>query len=159
MKKPLVTTTEPPKKRFEGRIFAIDFDGTCVTHEFPKVGQEIGASSVLKRIVEEGGKLVLWTMRSDYRMTDKARNGKKMTSMNPLADAVKWFQVHDIPLFAVNSNPEQGAWTSSPKAYAHTYIDDAALGAPLMSVPSMSERPFIDWKRVAAMLFNDGPTP
>lgn len=24
-------------------IIAVDFDGTCVTHEFPRVGKEIGA--------------------------------------------------------------------------------------------------------------------
>ena len=29
----------------------IDFDGTCVTHEFPKVGKDIGAVSVLKKLL------------------------------------------------------------------------------------------------------------
>lgn len=29
-------------------IIAVDFDGTCVTHEFPRVGAEIGAAEVLK---------------------------------------------------------------------------------------------------------------
>lgn len=29
-------------------IIAVDFDGTCVTHEYPKVGREIGAVGVLK---------------------------------------------------------------------------------------------------------------
>ena len=43
----------------------IDFDGTCVTHEFPKVGKDIGAVSVLKKIVEAGHKIILFTMRSD----------------------------------------------------------------------------------------------
>lgn len=37
---------------------AIDFDGTCVYHEFPKVGGDIGAVPVLKRLVEEGHQLV-----------------------------------------------------------------------------------------------------
>jgi hypothetical protein len=27
----------------------IDFDGTCVTHEFPNIGKDIGAIPVLKR--------------------------------------------------------------------------------------------------------------
>ena len=30
-------------------IIAVDFDGTCVTHEFPRVGAEIGAAEVLKK--------------------------------------------------------------------------------------------------------------
>jgi hypothetical protein len=29
-------------------IIAVDFDGTCVTHEYPKVGRDIGAVPVLK---------------------------------------------------------------------------------------------------------------
>jgi hydroxymethylpyrimidine pyrophosphatase-like HAD family hydrolase len=44
---------------------AIDFDGTCVTHEFPEVGEEIGATAVLKRLVKQGHRLVLFTMRSN----------------------------------------------------------------------------------------------
>jgi hypothetical protein len=28
-------------------VIAVDFDGTCVTHEYPKVGRDIGAESVL----------------------------------------------------------------------------------------------------------------
>ena len=29
-------------------IIGIDFDGTCVSHEFPLVGNDIGSVSVLK---------------------------------------------------------------------------------------------------------------
>lgn len=43
----------------------IDFDGTCVMHEFPEVGQDIGAVPVLKKLVEAGHNLILFTMRSD----------------------------------------------------------------------------------------------
>ena len=35
-------------------ILAVDFDGTCVTHEFPEVGRDIGAVPVLKELVEKG---------------------------------------------------------------------------------------------------------
>ena len=42
---------------------AIDFDGTCVTHEFPNVGKEIGAVPILQKLVERGHKLILHTMR------------------------------------------------------------------------------------------------
>lgn len=30
-------------------IIAIDFDGTCVTHEFPKIGKDIGAAPAFRR--------------------------------------------------------------------------------------------------------------
>jgi hypothetical protein len=112
-------------------IIAVDFDGTCCTHEYPKVGRFIGAESVLADLVTAGAKLVLWTMRSGQ----------------PLEDAVNWFKERGIPLFGINENPEQKSWTQSPKAYAQIYIDDAALGAPLCEGLN-GERPFIDWHRV-----------
>ena len=123
-------------------IIAVDFDGTCVTHEFPKIGREIGAARVLKLLVDAGAKLILWTMRSDSC---------------GLSDAVQWFASHDIPLYGVQRNPTQGSWTSSPKAYAHMYIDDAALGCPLREgLPG--ERPHVDWDVVEYMLFRETPS-
>lgn len=116
-------------------IIAVDFDGTCVTHEYPKVGQSIGAVPVLRSWVVAGHKLILWTMRS----------GKE------LEDAVGWFNDAGIPLFGINGNPEQKSWTDSPKAYAQLYVDDAALGAPLVHNP-MFDRPYLDWDRVEALV-------
>lgn len=47
-------------------IIAVDFDGTCVTHDFPAVGTDLpGAEQVLKALISAGAKLILWTMRSD----------------------------------------------------------------------------------------------
>lgn len=117
------------------KTIAVDFDGTCVTHEYPDVGREIGAAPVLRLLASRGVRLVLWTMRS----------GK------PLQDAVDWFKDHDIPLFGVNENPEQKSWTASPKAYAQLYIDDAALGCPLK--PGIEGgRPYVDWVAVRNLL-------
>lgn len=46
-------------------IIAIDFDGTVVDHRFPDVGPDApGALPVLRKIVEKGHKIILWTMRS-----------------------------------------------------------------------------------------------
>ena len=97
-------------------IICIDFDGTCVTHEFPDVGKDIGAVPVLKKLVKAGHQLILYTMRSEK---------------NTLDDAIHWFANNDIPLYGINENPEQKSWTLSPKPFAHLYIDDSALGAPL----------------------------
>lgn len=68
-----------------------------------------------------------------------------------MQDAIDWFKKHDIPLFGVNENPTQKDWTSSPKPYAHIYIDDAALGVPLKH-DSLSERPYVDWDIVKCYL-------
>jgi hypothetical protein len=111
---------------------AIDFDGTCVTHEYPRVGKDIGAVPVLKKLTDSGHQLILNTMRSG----------------DELADAIQWFIDNDIPLYGVNENPTQKSWTASPKVYAHLYIDDAALGCPLMFNNAVSNRPFVNWELV-----------
>jgi hydroxymethylpyrimidine pyrophosphatase-like HAD family hydrolase len=117
---------------------AVDFDGTCVTHEYPKIGKDIGAVPVLKQLVEKGHHLILYTMRS----------GKE------LDQAVNWFSENGIKLYAKQYNPTQKNWTSSNKCYAQLYIDDAALGCPLIYV--QSERPFVDWVEVSEQLKNRG---
>jgi len=119
-------------------IIAVDFDGTCVTHAYPFVGKSIGAGYVLRDLVDQGHRLILWTMRS----------GKE------LQDAVDWFDARNLKLFGINSNPSQASWTESPKAYAHMYIDDAALGTPLIS--EFGYRPFVDWTKVRALLTEKG---
>jgi hypothetical protein len=111
---------------------AVDFDGTCVTHEYPNVGKDIGAAPVLKRIVREGHLIILNTMRCGMG----------------LKDAIYWFEENGIPLYGVNEDPGQKEWTQSPKVFADIYIDDAALGAPLIINPELSARPFIDWRGV-----------
>lgn len=116
-------------------VIAIDFDGTCVTHEYPYMGSDIGAVPVLKELTEAGYHLVLNTMRSGK--TEK--------------EAVKWFKDNDIPLYGVNKNPDQKSWSASPKVYADLYIDDSALGVPLTSSPT-STRPYVDWIRVREWL-------
>lgn len=140
----------------KSRVICIDFDGTCTTHSFPRVGQEIGAVPVLKDLVDAGHKLVLWTMRSDKPDGDGASDEyPHVTSGNFLTDAVKWFQGHKIPLYGVQCNPTQDKWTSSPKAYAQLYIDDCALGIPLV-IPKEPDRPFVDWIRVRRLLEQEG---
>lgn len=145
-------------------VIAIDFDGTCVTHEYPQVGKDIGAISVLKKLINQGHQLILYTMRS----------GKE------LQDAQNWFLNNNIKLYGVQFNPTQGEWTSSNKCYAQLYIDDAALGCPLKQndlkfkkeeflnkykyspflSPEQNDgfcyykvaRPYVDWQKVEELL-------
>lgn len=141
----------------ESLIFGIDFDGTCVTHEFPNVGKDIGAEPVLKAIVEAGHRLVLWTMRSDVEMPESTDPTIFAKPGQYLTDAVNWFAARGIPLWGINNNPEQSSWTHSPKAYCHIYIDDAAIGCPLLFVKG--SRPCVDWVEVANMLHLKGYIP
>lgn len=117
-------------------IIAIDFDGTCVEHEYPSVGMDIeGAVETLRALNNKGHRLILFTMRS----------GEK------LEKAIKWFKDRDIELWAVNENPEQKQWTESPKVFADVYIDDAALGCPIMFIDGV-RRPVINWRKVREWL-------
>jgi hypothetical protein len=130
-------------------IICIDFDGTCVTHEYPKVGKDIGAVPVLKKLIEQGHGLILFTMRSYMEgispVTRKLENGG-------LQDAIDWFKENEIPLWGINENPSQKVWTSSPKPYAHLYIDDAALGCPIIFNSEVSMKPYADWIKIEELL-------
>jgi hypothetical protein len=115
-------------------IIAVDFDGTCVTHDYPRIGEDIGAIPILKKIVNCGHKLVLFTMRSGQE----------------LDDAKHWFLEHGIGLDDVQKAPGQEEWTDSPKCYANLYIDDAALGCPVLQ--HAGGRPFVNWYQVEILL-------
>lgn len=136
-------------------IISIDFDGTCVTHEFPKVGKDIGAAPVLMELVRNGHQLILFTMRSDIVNPKGEDNELHLESGNYLSDAIDWFKRNNIPLYGIQTNPTQHTWTTSPKAYAQLYIDDAALGCPLIFDKSFSNRPFVDWSAVRHIMFEN----
>lgn len=135
---------------------AIDFDGTCVTHEFPRVGQEVGAVPVLRALVAKGHRLILFTMRSDVTAPTSDSPHIICEPGDYLTQAINWFNRHEIPLYGIQSNPTQSEWTHSPKAYAQIYIDDAALGCPLVTDVLPGQRPYVDWDAVRALLEHRG---
>lgn len=119
---------------------AIDFDGTVVKHKYPDIGEDIGAEPVLNELVQNGHNLILNTMRS----------GKHLIS------AISWFNLRKIPLYGHNAHPTQHTWTESPKVYANMYIDDMALGIPLVQPLDPNDRPYVDWVKVRIMLVELG---
>lgn len=120
-------------------VIAVDFDGTVVTHAYPSVGEDAGAVPVLRELVDNGCRLILYTMRSG-RLLD---------------EAVAWFRARRIPLYGVNVNPQQAQWTASPKVHADLYIDDAALGCPIRFIDGI-RHPVADWVRIREMLVREG---
>ena len=120
-----------------GYTIGIDFDGTVVTHMYPKVGKDIGAVPVLKKLVNCGNRLILFTMRD-------SQNGT-------LQDAIKWFKENGIKLYGVNTNPSQASWTDSPKAHCNIYIDDAGLATPT-KYDAENGREYVDWSKVEQIL-------
>lgn len=125
------------------RIYiALDFDGTLVTHEFPEIGTDIGAWGWLNKIQD--------TFPEVRYILNTMRGGEH------LGQAVDVCLKHGIKLFGINTNPTQSDWTISNKPYAHVYVDDAALGCPLITDavhPTKDVRPFVNWMKVGPMLF------
>ncbi|MDD4990815.1 MAG: hypothetical protein PHR83_01160 [Paludibacter sp.] len=97
-------------------IIAVDFDGTIVTHEYPRIGKEIPfAIDTLKRLQQRPDNLiVLWTVRE----------GKE------LEEAVEYCRKRGLEFYAVNSNyPEETKKHEEPrKIQADLFIDDRNLG-------------------------------
>ena len=69
-----------------GYSIVLDFDGTVVKHRYPAVGEDIGAVPVLKKLIKNGHRILLSTMRS--------RNSAGVDTLQPALD---WFAERDIP--------------------------------------------------------------
>ena len=98
-------------------IIAVDFDGTIVTHEYPKIGKPIPfAIESLRRLQAESHQVILWT----------AREG------NLLREAVDYCAKKGLEFYAVNSNyPEEALMPEvlkPRKLTADLFIDDRNLG-------------------------------
>jgi len=119
---------------------AIDFDGTIVEHNYPKIGAEVPfAIETLKMLIASGHELILFTMRSDLSFLE----------------ALDFCASRGVVFSGgYNTNKTQGEWTNSPKAYAHLYVDDAALGCPL--IHPVGARPYVNWVEVQRLLKDRG---
>ena len=109
-------------------ILAIDFDGTIVEHEYPKIGKtKLFAFQTLKQLQKQGHHLILWTYRA----------GKE------LEEAVQFCKENGIEFYAINKNyPEEefDEKTISRKIYADIYIDDRNIGG------------FLGWSKIWEIL-------
>jgi 2-hydroxy-3-keto-5-methylthiopentenyl-1-phosphate phosphatase len=99
-------------------LIATDFDGTIVTHEYPKIGKEIPfATETLRMLINEHNRIILWTVRE----------GKL------LDEAVEWCKERGVEFYAINKDyPEEDVLHLAPgysrKIKADVFIDDRNLG-------------------------------
>ena len=98
-------------------IIAVDFDGTIVEHRYPAIGNEQPfAIETLKKLTEEGHRLILWTVR-EGRL---------------LEEAVMFCRERGLEFYAVNRDyPEEEKNRNnhfSRKLKADLWIDDRNLG-------------------------------
>ena len=113
-------------------IIAIDFDGTIVEDGYPGIGKpRIFAFETLKKLQENGHRLILWTYRSGSR----------------LDEAVAFCNKNGIEFYAVNKSFEEEQFdnTKSRKIYADLFIDDRNIGGVL------------GWGEIYQMITNEIP--
>lgn len=96
-------------------IIAVDFDGTIVEDAYPGIGEpRIFAFETLKRLQQDGHRLILWTYRCN----------------NKLDDAVEFCRMNGIEFYAVNKSfpEEEFNGDVSRKIMADLFIDDRNIG-------------------------------
>ena len=96
---------------------AVDFDGTIVTHEYPRIGRErTFAIDTLKQLIADGHQLILWTVREGQL----------------LDDAVNWCRERGVEFYAINRDyPEEERENNnnfSRKLKVDLWIDDRNVG-------------------------------
>jgi hypothetical protein len=94
---------------------AVDFDGTIVEHEYPKIGNEkLFAFQTLKELDKMGARLILWTFRTGTE----------------LDEAVEFCRKNGIEFYAVNKNYPEEIFndTVNRKIDADIFIDDKNIG-------------------------------
>lgn len=105
------------------KIALIDFDGTIVEHDFPKIGKPMPqAFEVMKEMKDKGWKLILWTCRED-----EGNNINKRY----LTDAVNFCTENGIEFDAVNETIIEQDFREKGKMrkpFFGVCIDDLNLG-------------------------------
>lgn len=98
----------------EGRIIAVDFDGTLCMDSYPGIGiPNMPLIEMLKSLQKEECKIILWTCRCGKR----------------LEEAVRWCQTFGLIFDKINENTDEileEYGSDSRKIYADVYIDDKA---------------------------------
>ena len=115
----------------DGKVIAVDFDGTIAEHAFPAIGKEmLFAFSTLKALQDKGHKLVLWTFRDG----------------DLLEEAVDYCKQNGIEFYAVNKSypEEQYTHSISRKIHADIFIDDRNVGG------------FLGWSKIWQVLHPEG---
>lgn len=115
-------------------IILVDFDGTCIP-TLPvgcTTNYETGAEIVLKKLIDCGHKIVLWTARNNSQENPYNVVSQEFMGITSLKEAENWFKDKGIELFGVNEVPgEVDKIGIGRKALGDYLIDDTALGTPI----------------------------
>lgn len=96
----------------------LDIDSTVISHCYDQMdGKDLGAIPWLRICQDKyGARFLIHSMRA-----------------GPSAEIAKqWLEERGIRIYGINSQPGQENWTASPKCFAQLYVDDRAVGTPLL---------------------------
>lgn len=118
------------------KIIAVDFDGTIV----PKIPDgfsniDTGAERVLRKILDAGDKIILFTCRNNSRSNPYNYSNGVWREETSLEEAIRWFKERNLELSGINIRPDQKRHIgNSLKPYVDIIIDDTCIGAKLKQV-------------------------
>ena len=138
----------------------LDFDGTVVEHQFPKIGRcNFGCIEVIKKLQDAGHKIILNTYRADVGgecMTDSLRlindqywmllvdrKSRDNFHLNPITD-YEPKKIHPSP-FNMLLTQKTG----------ELFIDDVSAGIPLKPAVMTPTR-MVDWNMLDSIFLHSG---
>lgn len=110
-----------------GKIIAIDFDGTIVNHEFPKIGKLKEHAKEAINTIAKNNYVCIWTCRGGQYAID----------------ACKFLNDNDIHFSYFNASPVDHVNIGCRKIIADCYIDDRNIFAR------------IDWNKIEKHFINN----
>ena len=108
-------------------IIAIDFDGTIVSHKFPRIGDlMLNARKVINKLYNQGFYIIIWTCRGEKSLCEM---------IDFLSDAkILYHKINE------NAPYEMIKFKPAPKIYYDILIDDRNIGG------------FVGWEYVYKIL-------
>lgn len=117
----------------------LDFDGTVVEHEYPKMGREnVGCMAVIKKLQDAGHEIILNTYRAD------CANGTLERALSFL----RYSEVEIRTITVVPNKIHPWIWNwDDILAHQIMFIDDQAPNIPLKDAVMTSGK-MVDWKEL-----------
>lgn len=143
-------------------IIYLDFDGTCVEHDYPNMGRcNFGCIEVIKKLQDANHEIILNTYRADLG-EEALKQAQKWLNKHywmfvdrSLRDS---FELKPITQFTPNKiqPPPWKIWNQNELNVSNDsiYIDDIATGIPLKPTVMVPNSLMVDWEQVEQDLIN-----
>jgi len=137
----------------------LDFDGTVVEHDYPKIGRcNFGCIEVIKKLQDSGHTIILNTMRVEFNNGTlegalEVINEKYWMMLKKRSDFEN-FKLQ--PIFSTTKKLHPWSWNLNQAILGNElYIDDIASGIPLKPCCTILGN-MVDWDEVEKQLKEKG---